>query len=68
MRRLVLLFAALITLHQPDGRPIYVNPEEIIVVAPAGSIMQGSAKLLVHDLWISVQETPQQVKFARDGE
>ena len=66
--RWLLVLAALITLHQPDGRPIYVNPEEIIVVAPAGGVYPGAAKVLVHDTWLAVRETPEQVKFARDGE
>lgn len=68
MRRLALLFTALIVLHQPDGKIVYVNPEEIQIVAPAGGVYPGKAKVLIHDQWIAVQETPEQVKFARDGE
>lgn len=63
-----LIFAALITLHQPDGKIVYVNPEEIQIVAPAGGVYPGRAKVLVHDQWIAVLETPEQVKVARDGE
>lgn len=65
--RWFLVFAALIVLHQPDGKPIFVNPEEIIVVAPAGNIGRGNAKLMLHDTWLFVLETPAQVKCARDG-
>lgn len=68
--RWLIVFAALITLHQPDGKPVYINPDEIIVVAPAGGVFAANARsrLLVHDQWIAIQETPEQVKFARDGE
>jgi hypothetical protein len=63
-----LLLTALITLHQPDGKPVYVNPDEIQVVAPAGGVYSGQTRLLVHDQWIAVTESPEQVKFARDGQ
>ena len=68
VRVIGLVFAALITLHQPDGKIVYVNPEEIQIVAPAGGVYPGRAKVLVHDQWLAVQETPEQVKFARDGD
>lgn len=67
MKPWLLVLTALITLHQPDGKPIYVNPEEIIVVAPAGYLGEGRAKVLLHDTWLFVSETPAQVKSARDG-
>jgi hypothetical protein len=63
--------AALITLHQPDGRPIYVNPEEIIIVSPPDPEFgprKFKASILIHDAWIHVLETPTEVKRLRDGE
>lgn len=61
--------AALITLHQPGG-VVYVNPEEIMVVLPASppNTPKGiRSQVLVHDKWVYVLETPEQVKAARDG-
>lgn len=65
--RWLLTLAALITLHQPTGGVMYVNPEEIQVIAPAG-IYLGKSRVLVHDTWIAVKETPEQVKRLRDGD
>lgn len=61
------LLGILITLHQPDGKPVYINADEIMVVAPADGFFHGASKILIHDQWLSVQESPEQVKFLRDG-
>jgi hypothetical protein len=62
--------AALITLHQPGG-PIYVNPDEIMIVRspdPEFVHRKFKASILIHDAWIHVLETPTEVKRLRDGE
>ena len=64
------LLAALITLHQPVG-PIYVNPDEIMVIQPAISFncsAQFKSAVTVHDRTLCVLETPAEVKRLRDGE
>lgn len=62
------LLAALITLHDPLGREIYINAEEIMIITyPDNESKPGvHAKIMIHDSWQYVQETPQQVKDMRD--
>jgi hypothetical protein len=60
--------AALLTLHQPKDE-VYVNPEDVIVVASpgAGAPPWAKSSVLMHDKWLYFLETPQQVRALRDN-
>jgi len=71
MRRLALIFSALITLHAPSGKEIFVNPDEIMIVREGGPPFDArhcKTEVVVHDREVCVRETPDTVKRLRDGE
>jgi hypothetical protein len=58
-----LFLFAFIILHNTHGKEIHVNSGEIMIVAPPDAITSpgAGAKILVHDTWIAVKESPKDV-------
>lgn len=61
---------ALITLHTPLGREIYVNGGEVMLITPptATAVRGCGAEVMVHDRVVCVWETPREVKNLVEAE
>ena len=58
-----------VLLHQPNGREVYVNAEQVdyIGVPPDKAYGPGAGSLLmVYGIWVAVREKPNDVKHAID--
>jgi hypothetical protein len=56
-------------LHQPSGRPIYVNAEQIDYIGPADKWLDGpdaGSRVMVYGIWVAVREKPSEVKTEVD--
>lgn len=69
-RPIALLFSAFFILaHQPSGKPVYINAEQIDFIGPADPYWDGSgagSRLMVYGIWVAVKEKPDEVKSAID--
>lgn len=65
-RFIAFLFGALITLHSPSGRELFVNGDEIMVIRDETTVAFWSpgcrASVIIHDRELCVRETPTEVK------
>ncbi len=51
------------TLHAPDGREVYVNPDSVeFIRAPVGAVIDAKAQIVVGGTMQYVQEDPKVVK------
>ena len=64
MRGWAVVFVAFLTLHQPNGRPVYIAIEQIDGMAPADQSSHPGAgtRMLVYGAWITVRETPTEIQ------
>jgi hypothetical protein len=66
----VLLWSAFFVLvHQPDGQPVYLNAEQIDLIAPADKTYHGKnagSRVMVYGLWVAIREKPDEIKCAID--
>jgi hypothetical protein len=66
----VLWGAFFVLLHQPSGRNIYVNAEQVDYIAPgnmaAGDPPNTGSRLMVYGVWVAVKETPDEIKTQID--
>ena len=63
------LGAFFVLLHQPAGKPIYVNAEQVDYIGPADKFFDGpgaGSKVLVYGIWVAVREKPDEIKKAID--
>ena len=72
-RALLLLWGAFfVLLHDPHGRSIYINAEQIDYISPAGKAVdkagppEAGARVMVYGVWVWVREAPADIKIAID--
>ena len=61
--------AFFVLVHQPDGQPVYLNAEQIDLIAPADKAYHGAqagSRVMVYGIWVAIKETPNEIKCAID--
>jgi hypothetical protein len=63
MRGWAAVFVAFVTLHQPDGKPVFVAVKQIEEIAPADQHLHPGAgsSVLVYGIWMAARETPKEI-------
>ena len=66
--RISLLSITLLSLHQPDGKEVLVNLDQVDFVGPADSIAhpKANSRVLVYGVWFYLRETRDEVKAVID--
>lgn len=65
----IALSAFFVLLHRPDGKPVYINAEQIDYIGPARENIddpKAGALLMVYGIWVTVKEEPTAIKNAID--
>ncbi len=57
--------AFFVLLHQPDGREVYANAEQVDYIAPSEELVndkRAGARVMVYGVWVWVRERPEEIK------